>query len=420
MSAVYSRVLGDSSGQWVPLDVSGVTPEGPVEGAVAAASPTEAQLAATPEVRAFVQLLALIRLNDGGEKDRAVACAADLVAHVRAHARHTMDSLTERVWFYHSRAFELAGRHAEVRGEQIAAYRTACLRHDAATQATLLNIVTRSYLASGLYDQADKLLAKAVFPAEASHNQMSRNLYYLARIRALQLDYAEAHRCVQQALRKAPQQGARGFRLAATKLSVLVQLLLGEVPDRQTFSQPLDLVEPLKPYFDLTKSVRDGDLGHFQATVGQHASVFEADGLTSLVVRLRASVIKTGLRKVSLAYSRISLQDIARKLNIASVEDAESIVAKAIRDGVLDANIDHVKGVVITKGSEDVYRSTEPQEAFHARVQFSLAIRADVIKAMRFPDKVKSETAEEAEERRKRIAEDEELAQALADEEFDD
>ena len=43
---------------------------------------------------------------------------------------------------------------------------------------------------------------------------------------------------------------------------------------------------------------------------------------------LRHNVIKTGVRMISLSYSRISLADLAGKLHLESAEDAEYIVAK--------------------------------------------------------------------------------------------
>jgi 26S proteasome regulatory subunit N3 len=69
--------------------------------------------------------------------------------------------------------------------------------------------------------------------------------------------------------------------------------------------------------------------------------VFRADGTHNLITRLHHNVIRTGLRRINLAYSRISLKDVATKLHMASAADAECIIAKAIRDGGIDAVIDH-------------------------------------------------------------------------------
>ena len=75
--------------------------------------------------------------------------------------------------------------------------------------------------------------------------------------------------------------------------------------------------------------------------VERHHRKFKDDKMLTLILRLRHNVIKTGIRRISIAYSKVSLSDIAEQLALDSPEDAEFIVAKAIRDGVIDATIDH-------------------------------------------------------------------------------
>ncbi|MFW8062949.1 PCI domain-containing protein, partial [Klebsiella pneumoniae] len=70
----------------------------------------------------------------------------------------------------------------------------------------------------------------------------------------------------------------------------------------------------LIPYFELTNAVRVGDLELFRAVADKFASTFSADRTCNLIVRLRHNVIRTGLRNISISYSRISLADIAKKL----------------------------------------------------------------------------------------------------------
>lgn len=43
-----------------------------------------------------------------------------------------------------------------------------------------------------MYDQARNFIAKTNFPEQASNNQLARYLYYLGRIKAVQLEYSEA------------------------------------------------------------------------------------------------------------------------------------------------------------------------------------------------------------------------------------
>ena len=59
---------------------------------------------------------------------------------------------------------------------------------------------------------------------------------------------------------------------------------------------------------------------------------------------------------------------------LASVEDTECIVAKAIRDGGIDATLDHAARTMSSRETADVYATPEPAAAFHARVAFCLDI----------------------------------------------
>lgn len=101
--------------------------------------------------------------------------------------------------------------------------------------------------------------------------------------------------------------------------------------------------------------------------------------------RLRHNVIKTGLRKINVSYSRIRLTDVCAKLKLDNVEDAEFIVAKAIRDHVIDATLDHETGTLRSKEHIDVYSTTEPMEAYHARISFCLKMHNEAVRAMRYP-----------------------------------
>ena len=110
-------------------------------------------------------------------------------------------------------------------------------------------------------------------------------------------------------------------------------------------------------------------------------------------------MIKTGLRKINVAYSRISLQAICEKLHLESVEDTEFIVAKAIKDRVIEATIDHDNGYLKSSETRDIYSTQEPLEAFHKRINFCLNIHNDAVVAMRYPTKARTETDEERQDR---------------------
>lgn len=77
-------------------------------------------------------------------------------------------------------------------------------------------------------------------------------------------------------------------------------------------------------------AVKAGNLNMFNEVLENLHTQFEADHTYTLILRLRHNVIKTGIRMISISYSRISLAEIARKLTLGSSEDAEFIVAKVM------------------------------------------------------------------------------------------
>ncbi|KAF9590741.1 hypothetical protein IFM89_038042 [Coptis chinensis] len=218
-------------------------------------------------------------------------------------------------------------------------------------------------------------------------------MFYLGKICIIQLEYTDAKESLLQAARK-----ALGFRVQCNKWAVIVQLLLGEIPERIVFMQK-GMKKALRPYFELTNAVRVGDLELFRNVADKFASTFNSDRTHNLIVRLRHNVIRTGLRNISISYSRISLKDVAEKLRLNSenpVADAESIVAKAIRDGAIDATIDHANGIA-----------------------FCLNMHNEAVRALRFPPNNQKKEKESAEKRKERQQKEQELAKHIAAEDDD-
>ena len=77
---------------------------------------------------------------------------------------------------------------------------------------------------------------------------------------------------------------------------------------------------------------------------------------------------------------------------LPSATSAEFVVAKAVRDGVIDATIDHEMKYVQSHDLVDVYATVEPSEAFHRRVAYCLTTHNDALRAMRYtPDAYKKQ-----------------------------
>ncbi|CEJ56892.1 Putative 26S proteasome non-ATPase regulatory subunit 3 [Penicillium brasilianum] len=368
-----------------------------------------------PEVDIYLAILVQIYLFDQRQIQKGAKFSIELIERLRSVNRRTLDSLAARVYFYYSLFFEQiaplppspAATVTSIRQPLLAALRTAVLRKDVDTQATVMTLLLRNYLSTSHITQADLLISHNRFPAAASNNQIARYLYYLGRIRAIQLQYTEAHSHLIGATRKSPTSNvARGFYQASHKLLVVVELLMGDIPDRAIFRQPA-LEKAMHPYFLLAQAVSVGDLDGFLNIVNTHSSTFRKDGTYTLILRLRQNVIKTGIRMMSLSYSRISLRDICLRLGLDSEESAEYIVAKAIRDGVIEATLDHEHGYMKSKEVGDIYATREPGEAFHERIRACLALHDESVKAMRFPmnqHRLELKSAQEARERERELA----------------
>lgn len=95
------------------------------------------------------------------------------------------------------------------------------------------------------------------------------------------------------------------------------------------------------------------------------------------------------------------------------------VLLQAIRDGVIEAVLNHEKGWMQSKETTDIYSTREPQMAFHERIEFCLDLHNNSVKAMRFPPKSYNQDLESAEDRREREAQDLELAKEMAEEDDD-
>ncbi|CAA2991593.1 probable 26S proteasome non-ATPase regulatory subunit 3 [Olea europaea subsp. europaea] len=170
-------------------------------------------------------------------------------------------------------------------------------------QETLLNLLLRNFLHYNLYDQAEKLSSKG----NSVVILMPKSPFPKLPGKHLFLLFVS--------------------KFNATSELLLSTLLLGEIPERTVFMQKgMEKVQAiLQAYKCEYGAVRIGDLKLF-ITVAERLRLDSAN----------------------------------------PVADSESIVAKAIRDGAIDATLDHANGCLISKETGDIYSTNEPQSAFNS------------------------------------------------------
>ena len=284
-------------------------------------------------------------------------------------------------------------------------YRSASLSSSCDVAGTLLNLMLKNLLDSRLISSAVALVSNTTFPvSNVSNSQSVRFHYYNGLLKAMTLDYVGAHSSLLNALRKLPvvpavpanttssnPSSSIMFRLKCTASLVCVKLLMGEIPARNLFEQSL-LDLGLDRYLSLTVAVKEGSLSYFKSVVASSSNNFAIDGMTSLIGRLEHTVVKAGLKKVNTSYSRISLKEVGRRLGLEGGSDveietkAEFIVAKGIRDGVVEGNIDHENKTLVSNNTLDIYSTTTPTDALHRRITFCLSTQVQALASLRYPN----------------------------------
>lgn len=375
-----------------------------------------------PEVESYLHLLLVLFLMSEDRFRDAEKCMKTLLKQLESKNRRSLDPIAAKAYYFYAVVCEKLDILPSIVEYFQARLRMATLRHDEDSVATLINCLLRTYINANAYSMASHLIQRVTFPASASTNAWARFHYYNGRILAIQLQYTEAMGILQLALRKAPQNTAVGFRQSAQKLLVVVELLLGIIPERSLFRQAI-YRKSLGPYYQLTQAVRSGDLQKFNLALSQHHPQFVQDGTLSLVVRLRQSVIRAAVRRISVAYSCISMRDVQRKLQLSRPDEAKFILAKAIKEGVCDAELkeDGGDGALKSKEAGELYSSDEPQFEFNRRIAFCLDLYNQAVKALRFPQKsTYADDMESLNEKREREQQELDLAKEMADDDEGD
>lgn len=356
------------------------------------------------EINSFVHLLVVLYLLDSKKLDELdIFNRKVIIPKILAfYNQRFLDLINAKLWFYIVICDEAMGKSSNptTRSDMIKFLKTASLKHDNETKAMLITLTLRSFLATGEIEAAADFVGKVDFPSstDVSSPLEARFYFYLSKINAIQLDYSTANEYIIAAIRKAPNTpNSLGFLQQANKLHCVIELLMGDIPDLSFFHQA-GMQKSLEPYYHLTKAVKLGDLKKFTSAITKYKPQLIKDGNYQLYVRLRSNVIKTGIRMISLTYKKISLKDICLKLRLDSEQTIEYMVSRAIRDGVIEAKVNHEQGYIETSELLNVYDTEEPQQMFDERITFVNQLHDESAVAMRYPEDNKGKNSAEEDE----------------------
>ena len=338
------------------------------------------------EIYGFIFMVLLTKLIDYKNYKEALDADKNLISFFKTNGSLTINTLKAKAYYYLSLVTEKLNIQDEIINELQQAYRTACIEMDFISQVTLINCIIRYYLNNKNIDMARSFISKTKFTENISTYEDSRYLFYIGKIEAIQMNYSESYTHLSNSFRKAPEKTGDGFKNLVNKYLILVQLLMGEIPDIKSLMKSNRVVdfEEFQPYLLMLKIVRQGNLDEFKKGISGFEQKFKKDGTLNLVQRIRHVVIKAGLRKINLSYSRISIKDITEKLKLENEKETEYIIAKAIRDGVFLASINHEEGYIQSKEIKDIYSTFEPQRSYQSRILFLNNIFVESQKSMKY------------------------------------
>ena len=338
------------------------------------------------EIYGFIFMILLTKVIDNRNYRDALDAVKNLITFFKTNESLTTNTLKAKAYYYLALVTEKLNNQDEIINELQQAYRTACIEMDQISQVTLINCIIRYYLNNKNIEMARSFISKTKFIENISSYEDARYLFYIGKIEAIQMNYSDSYTHLSSSFRKAPEKTGQGFKNLVNKYLILVQLLMGEIPDIKSLMKSNRVVdyEEFKPYLLMLKIVRQGNLDEFKKGMKSYEYNFKKDGTLNLVQRIRQVVIKAGLRKINLSYSRISIKDITEKLKLENEKETEYIIAKAIRDGVFLATINHEKGYVQSKEIKDIYSTFEPQRSYQSRILFLNNIFVESQKSMKY------------------------------------
>ncbi|KAF0990982.1 hypothetical protein HZS_5152 [Henneguya salminicola] len=176
---------------------------------------------------------------------------------------------------------------------------------------------------------------------------------------------------------------AVGLKQTVVRSILLSKLLIGEYPDRKLFLNEC-YFKGILPYFDLIKAVKLGSHLLFTQYIDKNQDCYIRDHTAAIVLRLHHNVLKAALVRLSLSYSSIYLTDIAKKLSLDN-NDVEFIVAKAIKDNIVNALIDHDLSIANFKTEDNVYNTHKPQKLLQSRSTECYNLYSKFMTSMTYP-----------------------------------
>lgn len=264
------------------------------------------------------------------------------------------------------------------------------------------NHLLRGMLLNNYIEEAGHFLTNCDFPEHEQNTQLCKFLFYKGYYKGLVGDFTQSRLLLSQVLRKAPEshlqsesRALKNFKLLTQKHLIVVSLLLSEMPSPDLFRE-----SRLNEYKTLVLLVSKGHFKNFREHLEKCQAQFRRDLVFPLLLKLKSVVLKNGLKKLSQAYSSLSVPELLFKLGLHNERklQVDAFLAKVMSKMsrfTLDSNLK----TVVFQREERTFSDDSIRKALAKRIEHIKSLEEQMVHALKFPEeKEEVEVKEESQE----------------------
>lgn len=254
---------------------------------------------------------------------------------------------------------------------------------------TLYIFVFRNLILSRQLREAHQLIKNWAFPESIQYIYFTKYLFYKGLFFGLVGQYQKAYQHMNDAFRKVPENqekltdGLKNFILLIQKHMIVLNLMLNELPSIEIFTE----VPRLKNYKGLVKTVSQGHNEEFAKYLHDHKEEFTRDLVYPLLNKMRVVVLRNAVKKLSIAYTRISVADVLAKIGVKANDnfDLQSFLVKS-KGYIEDFTIDPKANVIDFARSSENYSDAFIRETLNRRIEHLNIFEEQVVKSLKYPE----------------------------------
>lgn len=251
------------------------------------------------------------------------------------------------------------------------------------------NHLLRGMLLKNYIEEAGHFLSNCEFPEHEQNTQLCKFLFYKGYYMGLTGNLGQSGLLLSQALQKAPEHHMRGesralknFKLLTQKHLIVVSLLRSEMPNAKLFRE-----SRLEQYKKLVLLVSKGHFKQFREHLEKFQAQFKRDLVFPLLLKLKSVVLKNGLKKLSQAYSSLSVSELLYKLGLHNEKklQVDAFLAK-VMSKMNRFTLDSNQKTVVFQREERTLSDDSIREALAKRVEHVKSLEEQMVRALKFPE----------------------------------